>query len=90
MSDTKQRYWQSRFEKRPVSEDIAVQDRLLLLIGNWFAIEAEGASAILAACFMTGYLGLLSTLVLIRRGTKFREETPNETSRNTYGIDQPK
>ena len=33
-----------------------MQDKLLLLVGNWFAIKAEGASAILAACFMTAYL----------------------------------
>ena len=71
-----------------------MQDKLLLLVGNWFAIEAEGASAILAACFMTAYLGLLSTFVLVartRRGTKFRQNEPNMTAtHNTYNIDQPK
>jgi hypothetical protein len=44
-----------------------MQDKLLLLVGNWIAIEAEGTGAILAACFMTVYLGLLSTLVLVAR-----------------------
>jgi hypothetical protein len=64
---------------------------LLLLVGNWIAIEAEGAGAILAACFMTAYLGLLSTLVLVaraRRGTKIHKIEPNATaSRNTYNIE---
>jgi hypothetical protein len=71
-----------------------MQDRLLLLVGNWFAIEAEGAGAILAACFMTAFLGLLSTLVLVarnRRGTKFHQNEPNMTATHSIdNIDQPK
>jgi hypothetical protein len=71
-----------------------MQDKLLLLVGNWFAIKAEGAGAILAACFMTAYLGLLSTLVLVartRRGSKFHQNEPSVTApHNTYNIDQPR
>jgi hypothetical protein len=71
-----------------------MQDKLSLLVGNWFAVEAEGDSAILAACFITVFLGLLSTLVLAgraRRGTKFSQNEPNViATRSTYKIDQPK
>jgi hypothetical protein len=85
----------SRDSRRAASGRIsAMQDKLLLLVGNWFAIKAEGASAILAACFMTAYLGLLSTLVLVARtrsGPKVHQnESSVAASQNTYNIDQPK
>lgn len=71
-----------------------MQDKLLLLVGNWFTIEAEGTSAILAACFISGYLGILSILLLFartRRGNTFRQNELNvAATHNTYKIDQPK
>jgi len=47
-----------------------MSDKLILLFGDWLVIEAEGATAILAAGLITGYVGLLSILALFSRPSR--------------------
>jgi hypothetical protein len=44
-----------------------MRDKLLLLVGNWLVIEADGETAIFAAVLITGGLGLLSILAIFIR-----------------------
>jgi len=69
-----------------------MSDRLLLLFGDWFAIEAEGTTAILAAGLITGYAGLLWILAYFtrsRRITKYNNHRANDVlGNNVADIDQ--
>jgi hypothetical protein len=69
-----------------------MSDKLLLLFGDWFLIEAEGTTAILAAGLITGYVGLLSTLALFARSpriTKYNNHGANNVLDNSVSdIDQ--
>ena len=67
-------------------------DKLLLLFGDWFAIEAEGTTAIWAAGLITGYLGLLWILAIFTRSpriTKYNNHRANDVlDNNLSDIDQ--
>ena len=52
-----------------------MRDKLLLLVGNWLVIEADGETAIFAAVLITGGLGLLSILAIFVRS--IRNNTSN-------------
>ena len=69
-----------------------MSDKLLLLFGDWFVIEAEGTTAILAAGLITGYVGLLSILAFFPRSprvTKYNNDGANDVlGNNVADIDQ--
>ena len=44
-----------------------MRDKLMLFVGNWLVIEADGETAIFAAVLITGCLGLLSTFAILAR-----------------------
>jgi hypothetical protein len=72
-----------------------MSDKLLLLFGNGFRIEAEGITAILAAGLITGYVGILSALAFFARSprttTKYTTEAANDVlGDNVSDIDQLK
>ena len=44
-----------------------MHDKLLLFVGDWLVIEAEGTTGILAGCLIAGFFGLLSSFVILAR-----------------------
>lgn len=47
-----------------------MRDKLLLFVGDWLAIEADGETAIFAAVLITGCLGLLSAFTILTRSVR--------------------
>jgi hypothetical protein len=70
-----------------------MSDKLLLLFGDWFLIEAEGTTAILAASLITGYVGLLSALAFFARSPRiknYNDHGANDVLNNSVSIDHRK
>jgi hypothetical protein len=69
-----------------------MSDKLLLLFGDWFFIEAEGTTAILAAGIITGYVGLLSVVALFARSrrTNYTDHRAHDGLNSSISIDQRK
>jgi hypothetical protein len=71
--------------------ETSVQDKLLLFIGNWFVLTAEGTTAIVGGCLLSAYFGLLSALVIIvrtHRGTTTNhDEVDSVTVHGTHKLD---
>jgi|SRR6267154_3672257 len=91
LNNTDRGFERSKFSHAPEAEG-PMSDKLLLLFGNWFLVEAEGTTAILAACLITGYVGLLSIVALFTRSpriTKYYNHGANDVlGNNVSDIDR--